>query len=127
MAAAGADLVAFLIVVAGSGVTPHEQMIFGTANLMRETGYREEEEAQATHLRNRLRELRRDRRSPDQARLLLQEARAQPWYGLTYLPDPAWTTDEGGIGDAACFEWGCRHQPNAVSASDPGAVDLRRI
>ena len=28
MAAAGNDMVAFLIVVAGSGVTPHEQMIF---------------------------------------------------------------------------------------------------
>jgi hypothetical protein len=28
MGAAGNDLVAFLIVVAGSGVTPHEQMIF---------------------------------------------------------------------------------------------------
>ncbi len=84
-AAAGNDMVAFLIVVAGSGVTPHEQMIFATANLMREAGYPEEEVAQATHLRNRLRALRRDRGSPDQARLL-REAKAQPWYGLTYLP-----------------------------------------
>ena len=61
--------------------------------------------AQATHLRHRLRELRRDRGSPDQARLLLREARARPWYALTYLPDPAWAADDGGIGDAACFEW----------------------
>lgn len=47
MATAGNDMVAFLIVVAGSGVTPHEQMIFATANLMREAGYREEQVAQA--------------------------------------------------------------------------------
>jgi len=105
MAAAGNDLVAFLIVVAGSGVTPHEQMIFATANLMREAGYQEKEVAQATHLRNRLRELRRDRGSPARARLLLREARAQPWYGLTYLPDPDSAADDGVLEDEASFEW----------------------
>ena len=105
MAAAGNDMVAFLIVVAGSGVTPHEQMIFATANLMHEAGHREEEVAQATHLRNRLRELRRNRGSPAQARLLLQEARTQPWYGLTYLPDPDSAADEDVLEDEASFEW----------------------
>ena len=105
MAAAGNDMVVFLIVVAGSGVTPHEQMIFATANLLHEAGYQEEEVAQATHLRNRLRELRRDRGSPAQARLLLREARAQPWYGLTYLPDPDSVADEDVLEDEASFEW----------------------
>jgi pimeloyl-ACP methyl ester carboxylesterase len=105
MAAAGNDMAAFLIVVAGSGVTPHEQMIFATANLIREAGYREQQVAQARHLRNRLRELRRDRGTPDQARLLLQAARAQPWYGLTYLPDPDPAADENMLEDEASFEW----------------------
>jgi uncharacterized protein len=105
MAAAGNDMVAFLIVVAGSGVTPHEQMIFATANLMREAGYREEEVAQATHLRNRLRDLRRDRGSPAQARPLLRGATAQPWYGLTYLPDPDSAADDDVLEDEASFEW----------------------
>src|SRR5215475_13807152 len=105
MAAAGNDMVAFLIVVAGSGVTPHEQMIFATANLLREAGYREEQVAQATHLRNRLRELWRDRGSPAQARLLLREARAQPWHGLTYLPDPDPADGEDVLADEASFEW----------------------
>jgi len=105
MAAAGNDMVAFLIVVAGSGVTPHEQMIFATANLMREAGYRQEHVAQATHLRNRLRELRQDRGPLDRARLLLREATAQPWYGLTYLPDPGSASDDGALADEASFEW----------------------
>ena len=35
MAAAGNDMVAFLIAVAASGVTPHDQMIYATANQMR--------------------------------------------------------------------------------------------
>ena len=48
---------AFLIVVAGSGGSPLEQMIFATANLMREAGCRDEEVARATRLRNRLREV----------------------------------------------------------------------
>jgi uncharacterized protein len=105
MAAAGNDIVAFLIVVGGSGVTPHEQMIFATANLMREAGYREDEVAQATRLRNRLRELARDRRSFDQARLLIREASTELWYDLTYLPDPDVAADESVLEDAASFEW----------------------
>jgi uncharacterized protein len=104
MVAAGNDMVTFLIVVAGSGVTPHEQMIFATANLLREAGYGEQEVAQATRLRNRLHELWRDRGSPDQARLLMREARAQPWYGLTYLGDPDLAADQT-LEDAASFEW----------------------
>src|SRR6201996_5355772 len=104
MAAARSDTVAFLIVVAGSGVTPHEQMPFATANLLREAGYGEREVAQATGLRNRLHELWRDRGSPDQARLLMREAKAQPWYGLTYLGDPDLATDQA-LEDAAAFEW----------------------
>jgi uncharacterized protein len=104
MAAAGNDMVAFLIVVAGSGVGPHEQMTFATANLMREAGYREEEVARATRLRNRLREMGRDRGSLSQARLLLREARAEPWYDLTYLPDPDSAADASVLADAASFE-----------------------
>jgi pimeloyl-ACP methyl ester carboxylesterase len=72
---------------------------------MREAGYREQEVAQATHLRNALRELRRDRGSPAQAGLLLREARAQPWYGLTYLPDPGSVADEDLLEDEFSFEW----------------------
>jgi alpha-beta hydrolase superfamily lysophospholipase len=104
MAAAGNDMVAFLIVVAGSGVGPHEQMTFATANLMREAGYGEEEVARATRLRNRLREMGRDRGSLSQARLLLREARAEPWYDLTYLPDPDSAADASVLADAASFE-----------------------
>ena len=119
MAAAGNHRVAFLIVVAGPGVTPHEQMIFATANLMREAGYRQAQVAQATHLRHRLRDLRRDRGPPDQARLLLREATAQPWYGLTYLPDPDGTTGDGGIGDESSFEWDLDISPTLCQLQIP--------
>lgn len=78
MAAAGNDMVTFLIVVSGSGVTPHEQMIFSTANLLREAGYGEQEVAQATRLRTRLHELWRDRGPADQARQIMREASARP-------------------------------------------------
>jgi uncharacterized protein len=105
MAAAGHDMVGFLIVVGGSGVTPHEQMIFATANLMREAGYRQDEVDQATHLRNDLHQLWRDPGSLDQARVLLREARAQPWFSLTYLPQPDPATDEDALRDEATFEW----------------------
>ncbi len=104
MAAVGNGMIRFLIVVAGSGVTPHEQMIFATANLMREAGYRDQEVAQATRLRERLRELWRERRPAEQARLLLREAKAEPWYGLTYLPDPDSAANASVLEDAASFE-----------------------
>jgi uncharacterized protein len=61
--------------------------------------------ALATDLRRRLRELWRDRGPLDQARLLLREAAAQPWYGLTYLPDPDPAADEDVLEDEASFEW----------------------
>jgi pimeloyl-ACP methyl ester carboxylesterase len=103
LAAAGDDTVAFLIVVAGSGVTPHEQMIYATATLMREAGYAEQDVDHVTRLRNRLLELAHDRRSLDEARRLIREAAAQPWYALTYLPDPAAAEIE--LEDEIAFEW----------------------
>lgn len=104
MAAAGNDAVAFLIVVAGPGVTPHEQMTFATASLLREAGYAEREVAQATRLRHRLHELWRDHGSSHRARLLMREAKTSPWYGLTYLGDPDLATGQA-LQDAASFEW----------------------
>lgn len=95
LAAAGNGQVAFLVVVAGSGVSPHEQMIFATASLMREAGYDEQEVAQATSLRIRLHKLwRKDGGSPGQTRALMREASSQPWYGLTYLGDPGQADDQ---------------------------------
>ncbi len=105
MAAAGNDMVAFLTVVAGSGVTPHQQMIYATATLMREAGYSEEQVASATRLRNRLHEVTRDRGSRDDARRLIREASAEPWYALTYLPGPGPGSGESTLEDEAAFEW----------------------
>jgi uncharacterized protein len=104
IAAAGNDMVAFLIVVAGSGVSPHDQMIYATANLMREAGYNEQEVAQATELRNRLRELERDPLSRDLAQRLIRETAAEPWYTLTYLPRPDQAAGSV-LEDEASFEW----------------------
>jgi uncharacterized protein len=105
MAAAGNGMVAFLIAVAASGVTPHDQMIYATANLMREAGYAEGQIARATRLRNRLHELARDPGSATEARQLIQEASTEPWYALTYLPDPASGNEETALQDEAAFEW----------------------
>jgi dipeptidyl aminopeptidase/acylaminoacyl peptidase len=105
MAAAGNDMVAFLIVVAASGVTPHDQMIYATANLMREAGYAEGQIARATGLRNRLHELARGPGSVTEAEQLIREASTEPWYALTYLPDPASGNKESALEDEAAFEW----------------------
>jgi pimeloyl-ACP methyl ester carboxylesterase len=83
-----------VVVVAGSGVSPHEQMIFATASLMREAGYSEQEVARATGLRMHLNQLWRERGSLDQARQLMREASSRTWYGLTYLGDPDQAGDE---------------------------------
>lgn len=112
LAAAGNGQVAFLVVVAGSGVTPHEQMIFATASLMREAGYGEQDVAQATRLRTRLHQLwHQDSGSPGQARALMREASSQPWYGLTYLGDPGQADDQA---LEATFGWDLDIRP-AVS------------
>lgn len=105
MAAAGNDMVAFLIAVAASGVTPHDQMIYATANQMRAAGYAEEEIARATRLRNRLHDLARDPGSLTEAWQLIQEACTEPWYALTYLPDPHRGDQETALQDEAAFEW----------------------
>lgn len=105
MAAAGNDMVTFLIAVAASGVTPHDQMIYATANLMREAGYAAEQIARATGLRNSLHELARGTGSVTEVRQLIREASTEPWYPLTYLPDPASGNEESALQDEVAFEW----------------------
>ena len=102
IAAAGCAEASFLIVVAGSGVSPHEQMIFATANLMREAGFGQDEVARATHFRQRLHTLWQDRQPMVQAWALLHAASREPWFGLTYLPGPG--SPPGDLRDAASFE-----------------------
>jgi pimeloyl-ACP methyl ester carboxylesterase len=87
--------IAFLVLVASTGVSPHEQMLYANAEQLRRAGYGPDAIRRAQKLRQ---ELHTWTRSPDPAAgeslaRALGEARSEPWWELTYLsaelPDEA--------------------------------------
>ncbi len=94
LAASMSDQVAFLVLVASTGVTPSEQMTYATAEQLRHAGLGEDVVARALELRRRFEE--RVRRG-GQDRALSADLRAaldEPWFGHLFLP-PVLLDDEG--------------------------------
>jgi pimeloyl-ACP methyl ester carboxylesterase len=95
LAAAGSDRVAFLVLVASTGVTPSEQMMYATAEQLRRGGYDAAVVAQALALRRSFENWVHGRGREREAQLEaeLSSARDERWWPLGFLP-PTLLDDE---------------------------------
>jgi uncharacterized protein len=100
LAAAACDRVAFLVLVASTGVTPSEQMMYATAEQLRRGGYDASTVARALALRRAFEEWVHDRRREREADLEaeLRSAVGEPWWPLAFLPPRL-------LDDEACRLW----------------------
>ena len=96
LAAAESDRVAFLVLVASTGVTPSEQMMYATEKQLRLAGFGDDVVAQALDLRSRFEDWVHGigREHEDALRADLLSALDEPWFGQLFLP-PVLFDDEG--------------------------------
>jgi uncharacterized protein len=96
LAAAASDEVAFLVLIASTGVTPSEQMMYAVEKQLRLAGYGDEAVARALELRRRFEEWVHTRApEPDEALAAeLWAALDEPWAGQLWLP-PTLLDEEG--------------------------------
>jgi uncharacterized protein len=93
LAATMSDRVAFLVLVASTGVSPAEQMAYATAEQLRQAGYDEAVVVRALELRRRFEErVRRGGQDPALSADLLA-ALDEPWFGHLFMP-PVLLDDE---------------------------------
>ena len=86
LAAATSDEVAFLVLVASTGVTPSEQMMYATERQLRLAGYGDDVVERALDLRRRF-EANVHAPGPDEELAAdLLAALDEPWFGLLWLP-----------------------------------------
>jgi uncharacterized protein len=88
LAAAASDEVAFLVLIASTGVTPSEQMMYAVEKQLRLAGYDDEAVARALELRRRFEEWVHTR-APEKDEALaadLWAALDEPWVGQLWLP-----------------------------------------
>ncbi|MGB2875828.1 MAG: alpha/beta fold hydrolase [Gaiellaceae bacterium] len=96
LAAAASDQVAFLVLIASTGVTPSAQMMYAVAEQLRLAGYGEDVVARALELRRRY-ENWVHTRAPEPDEELAAELWAgldEPWWGQVWLP-PTLLDEEG--------------------------------
>jgi uncharacterized protein len=96
LAASRSDRVAFLVVVAATGVTPSEQMTYATAEQLRLAGYDDAVVARALDLRGRFDSWAHGRGREDEERLRadLLASLDEDWFGMLFLP-PVLLDEEG--------------------------------
>ena len=97
LAAAASDEVAFLVLIASTGVTPAEQMMYAVEHQLRLAGYGEEVVERALDLRGRFDEWVHTR-APEPDEKLAADLWAgldEPWWGEVWLP--ATLLDEEGL------------------------------
>ena len=96
LAAAASGDVAFLVLIASTGVTPSEQMMYATAEQLRRGGYDSAVVARALALRRAFEDWVHGRGSERAGELAhdLSSARDEPWWPLAFLP-PTLLDDEG--------------------------------
>jgi pimeloyl-ACP methyl ester carboxylesterase len=88
MAAAASDEVAFLVLIASTGVTPSEQMMYAVERQLRLSGYGDDVVAQALDLRRRFEDWVHTRAPApdDELAAALWAAVDEPWAGQLWLP-----------------------------------------
>jgi len=96
LAAAASDEVAFLVLIASTGVTPAEQMMYAVEKQLRLAGYGDDVVARALDLRRRFEDWVHTR-APEPDEPLAAELWAgidEPWWGQVWLP-PTLLDEEG--------------------------------
>lgn len=86
VAAARSEEVAFLILLAACGVSPAEQMRYGTAEQLRRHGHGEDAQRELAELRGALEDALRDRGRRESAQALVDRYADRPWFPLAYVP-----------------------------------------
>jgi pimeloyl-ACP methyl ester carboxylesterase len=84
VASRSADI-AFLVLVASTGVSPSEQMLYGCAKHAREAGFREDEVGRLIALRRTVDEWRRGHLTREHAQAAVDAAADQPWFEHAYV------------------------------------------
>jgi pimeloyl-ACP methyl ester carboxylesterase len=87
LAAARSTEIAFLILLAACGVSPAEQMRYGTAEQLRRHGHGDDDSLrELTELRSALEEAVRDRSRLDASQAVVDRYADRPWFPLAYVP-----------------------------------------
>ncbi|MGZ6546147.1 MAG: alpha/beta hydrolase family protein [Actinomycetota bacterium] len=87
LAAADApDEVAFLALVAAPGVSPAEQMRYGTAEQLRRNGYEDDALAELAEVRIAIERYLRGASDRDTAQAVIARYADRPWFALTHYP-----------------------------------------
>ena len=86
IAAAGSDEVAFLVLVASTGVTPSEQMMYAVERQLRIAGYGDDVVERVLDLRRRFEANVHSPGPDDELAADLMSALDEPWVGLLWLP-----------------------------------------
>jgi pimeloyl-ACP methyl ester carboxylesterase len=95
LAAARSRDVAFLVLVASTGVSPAQQMRYGTAFHLRRAGYGDAAVDRLLELRRAVEAYHRGGRTRDDAQRKIDESASEPWFPLAHVPRvlgarPAW-------------------------------------
>ena len=85
LVASRSDRVAFLILVAATGVSPVEQMRYGTAKQARDAGHTEADVAALLALRAAFEDFGRGARPRAEVQALIDRARAEPWFERAHV------------------------------------------
>ena len=96
LAATMSERVAFLVLVASTGVTPSEQMRYATAAQLRLAGFGEDDVSRALELRGRFEDHVHGigREHEDELRADLRSALDEEWFGVLFIP-PVPLDEEG--------------------------------
>jgi pimeloyl-ACP methyl ester carboxylesterase len=86
LAASRSTKIAFLVLLASTGVTPAEQMLYGTARHVRAAGHPEQAARSVVATRRLVDEWRRGRIPLEQAQLAVDGLGRHPWFEQAYLP-----------------------------------------
>jgi pimeloyl-ACP methyl ester carboxylesterase len=85
MVAAGSDRIAFLVLLASTGVSPATQMRYGTVKHARQAGYGDDVAGRILELRGRFEEFQRGRLPRDAVQRSIDEAANEPWFEHAYV------------------------------------------
>jgi pimeloyl-ACP methyl ester carboxylesterase len=80
------DAVAFLALIASTGVSPARQMRYGTAEQLRRAGYGDEALSELAALRAAFEDYLRGRAERAPTQTLINRVDGQPWFPLAYVP-----------------------------------------
>lgn len=86
LAASRSPRIAFLVLVASTGVSPATQMLYGAAKHVRDAGFPEEAVRSVVSARRLVDEWRRGRVSIEEAQRAVDDLAQHPWFEQAYLP-----------------------------------------